>query len=103
MASNINSEYEELIASVVEQVVDTAKTELTTEPDLELDELDLTSIVQEEMDQRIIYYTDQAYCLAHYFLNECDTSGTIEWTNVWEMVFNDIYNDAYDELKKSQD
>ena len=99
MASNINSEYEAQIASIVDSVMETVEEIHDNDPNREID--DLNDIINGEIDNRSIYYVDQAYYLAKYHLDHCGTtSGTIDWSDVWDMVFNDVYTEVNDKIKE---
>lgn len=104
MASNINSEYEAQISSIVESAMERVQEIHEEDPEREID--NLNDIINEAIDERSIYYADQAYYLAKYHLENgfpTDRDGNrideIRWSDVWEMVFNDVYAEVDDQIK----
>lgn len=90
--SNINMYYEELIASVAERALDDIKN------DVEEDEA-----INQAIDDGLMYYTDQAYIIAHALQN-----GFVKWGGEveWDAIFEDLYADVsteLEELRKEQD
>lgn len=90
--SNINMYYEELVASMAERALDDIKN------DVEEDEAIMRAI-----DDGLIYYTDQAYIVAHALQN-----GFIKWGQEceWDAIFEDLYADVsaeLEELKKEKE
>lgn len=81
--SNINLYYEGLIDSIASQV----GCELQQDP-----EADEWRLVQQAMDTRLFGMVDQAYILAHAYLEGYVTSdsSTLDWDEVWEMVMEDV-------------
>lgn len=110
MASNINVEYENQIASIVESVMGRVEEIHKEDPDQEIDNLD--EIINEEIDARSIYYTDQAYYLAKYHLEngfpvrynpetkQEERVDEVRWSDVWEMVYNDVYEEVDEQIKE---
>lgn len=84
--SNINMYYEELVASMAERALDDIKN------DVEEDEAIMRAI-----DDGLIYYTDQAYIVAHALQN-----GFIKWGQEceWDAIFEDLYADVSAELEE---
>ena len=84
--SNINMYYEELVASMAERAYDDIKN------DVEEDEAIMRAI-----DDGLIYYTDQAYIVAHALQN-----GFIKWGQEceWDAIFEDLYADVSAELEE---
>lgn len=84
--SNINMYYEELVASIAERAADDIKN------DVEEDEAIMRAI-----DDGLIYYTDQAYIVAHALQN-----GFIKWGQEceWDAIFEDLYADVSAELEE---
>lgn len=90
--SNINMYYEELVASIAERAADDIKN------DVEEDEAIMRAI-----DDGLMYYTDQAYIVAHALQN-----GFIKWGQEceWDAIFEDLYADVsaeLEELKKEKE
>ena len=84
--SNINMYYEELVASIAERATDDIKN------DVEEDEAIMRAI-----DDGLMYYTDQAYIVAHALQN-----GFIKWGQEceWDAIFEDLYADVSAELEE---
>lgn len=84
--SNINMYYEELVASIAERAADDIKN------DVEEDEAIMRAI-----DDGLMYYTDQAYIVAHALQN-----GFIKWGGEveWDAIFEDLYADVSAELEE---
>lgn len=84
--SNINMYYEELVASMAERAADDIKN------NVEEDEAIMRAI-----DDGLIYYTDQAYIVAHALQN-----GFIKWGQEceWDAIFEDLYADVSAELEE---
>lgn len=84
--SNINMYYEELVASIAERAADDIKN------GVEEDEAIMRAI-----DDGLIYYTDQAYIVAHALQN-----GFIKWGQEcdWDAIFEDLYADVSAELEE---
>lgn len=84
--SNINMYYEELVASIAERAADDIK------DGVEEDEAIIRAI-----DNGLIYYTDQAYIVAHALQN-----GFIKWGQEceWDAIFEDLYADVSAELEE---
>lgn len=84
--SNINMYYEELVASIAERAADDIKN------DVEEDEAIMRAI-----DDGLMYYTDQAYIVAHALQN-----GFIKWGQEceWDAIFEDLYADVSAELEE---
>ena len=92
--SNINMYYEELIESLAERAYDNAKDGGYGDDD---------ECIWQAIDDGLIYYTDQAYVVAHALQN-----GFIEWgkeplwDEITEMLYSDV-SEALEELKKGED
>lgn len=88
--SNINMYYEELINSLAERAYDDIK---DNEGDNYEDEADAIS---QAIDDGLIYYTDQAYIIAHAF-----QSGLFDWGKDinWDIIWEELYNDVSEELQ----
>lgn len=87
--SNINTYYEELINSLAERAYDDIK-------DNEGDDYEEeTEFIWQAIDDGLIYYTDQAYIIAHALEN-----GLIEWGKDinWDTIWEDLYDDVAEEL-----
>ena len=84
--SNINMYYEELVASMAERADDDIKN------GVEEDEAIMRAI-----DDGLMYYTDQAYIVAHALQN-----GFIKWGQEceWDAIFEDLYADVSAELEE---
>lgn len=90
--SNINMYYEELIASMAERADDDIKN------DVEEDEAIMRAI-----DDGLMYYTDQAYIVAHALQNGfIKWGGEVEWDAIWEDMYADVSAEL-EELRKEQD
>ena len=78
--------YEELVASIAERATDDIKN------DVEEDEAIMRAI-----DDGLMYYTDQAYIVAHALQN-----GFIKWGQEceWDAIFEDLYADVSAELEE---
>lgn len=105
MSSNINSEYEAQIASIVDSVMETVDEIHDNDPNREID--DLNDIITGAIDERSIYYADQAYYLARYHMENgfpTDKDGNrideLRWSDVWDMVFNDVYTEVDEKIKE---
>lgn len=83
--SNINMYYEELVASIAERAADDIKN------GVEEDEA-----IMQAIDDGLMYYTDQAYIVAHALQN-----GFIKWGQEceWDAIFEDLYADVSAELE----
>ena len=87
--SNINSYYEELIARLAERAIENCET-------WEGDQ-DESEPLWQAIDDGLIYYTDQAYILAHALQN-----GFIEWGKEgirWDEISEMLYNDIVEEME----
>lgn len=84
--SNINMYYEELVASIAERAADDIKN------GVEEDEA-----IMQAIDDGLMYYTDQAYIVAHALQN-----GFIKWGQEceWDAIFEDLYADVSAELEE---
>lgn len=84
--SNINMYYEELVASIAERAADDIKN------GVEEDEA-----IMQAIDDGLMYYTDQAYIVAHTLQN-----GFIKWGQEceWDAIFEDLYADVSAELEE---
>lgn len=80
--SNISSYYEEQVAFAA----DTAKTCIESDGD------DEQTALQYAIDNAFyIYYSDQAYLLAHAFnAGVFEWGGEVDWSAIYEMVYNDV-------------
>lgn len=94
--SNINSYYEELVSSIAEYAFEDLHDE-------GYKDCERSDIIWQSIDQRLIYYTDQAYVLARAMQN-----GFISWNdhreiwdNVWEMLYEDVEAEVA-ELEKNE-
>ncbi len=93
--SNINMYYEELIESLAERAFDSVQ--------YVDDDVDETELIWQAIDDGLIYYTDQAYIVAHALQN-----GFIEWgkeplwDEITEMLYSDV-SEALEELKKGEE
>lgn len=90
--SNIDMYYEELIASMAERALDDIK-----------NDVDETDAINQAIDDGLMYYTDQAYIIAHALQN-----GFIKWGGEveWDAIFEDLCADIsaeLEELRKEQD
>lgn len=86
--SNINMYYEELVQSMAERAKDN------------LDDGgygDETECIWQAIDDGLIYYTDQAYVMAHAV-----QGGFVSWgkTIEWDAVIDMLYSDVAEELEK---
>ena len=88
--SNINSYYEELVASLAERAIENCEA-------WEGDQ-DESEPIWQALDDGLIYYTDQAYILAHALQN-----GFIEWGKDegirWDAITEMLYNDVVEEME----
>lgn len=84
--SNINMYYEELVAGIAERAADDIKN------GVEEDEA-----IMQAIDDGLMYYTDQAYIVAHALQN-----GFIKWGQEceWDAIFEDLYADVSAELEE---
>lgn len=91
--SNINTYYEELIASMAERALD----------DIEND-VDETDAINQAIDDGLIYYTDQAYIIAHALQNGfIKWGGEVEWDAIWEDLYTDVAEEVEYQKEKSND
>lgn len=95
--SNINMYYEELIASMAERALD----------DIE-DDVDETDAINQAIDDGLMYYTDMYYTDQAYIIAHALQNGFIEWGGEveWDAIFEDLYADVsaeLEELRKEQD
>ena len=86
--SNINMYYEELIESLAERAYDNVKDGGYGDED---------ECIWNAIDDGLIYYTDQAYVVAHALQN-----GFIEWGKepLWEEITEMLYSDVSEELEE---
>lgn len=92
MASNINSEYEELIASLA----DRAKLNHEDEP-----ELSRGDCVNQAINDGYIYGSDQAYVVAHALINGILEYGKEITIDDWCRLEEDLFCDILDELRET--
>lgn len=89
--SNINMYYEELIASMAERALDNIE-----------NDVDETDAINQAIDDGLIYYTDQAYIIAHALQNGfIKWGGEVEWDAIWEDIYADVSAEL-EELRKEQ-
>lgn len=83
--SNINMYYEELVASMAERALDDIK-----------NDVEESDAINQAIDDGLIYYTDQAYIVAHALQN-----GFIKWGGEveWDAIYEDLYADIADEME----
>lgn len=87
--SNIDSYYWELIESLAERAKDNAKDGGYGDED---------ECVWSAMDDGLIYYTDQAYVVAHALQEGYVSWGkTIEWDAIIDMLYSDIKEEMENE------
>lgn len=86
--SNINIYYEELIESIAERAYEDMKDD---------DAWDSSDEIWNAIDDSLIYYTDQAYVVAHALQN-----GFIEWGKepMWDEITEMIYDDVAEEIER---
>lgn len=86
--SNINTYYEELIASLAERAYDDLKNGGYGGE---------SECIYQAIDDGLIYYTDQAYILAHML-----QGGFISWGESisWDVIFENLYDDVASELEE---
>lgn len=86
--SNINTYYEELVASLAERAHDDLKNGGYG---------DESECIYQAIDDGLIYYTDQAYILAHML-----QGGFISWGEPisWDVIFENLYDDVASELEE---
>ena len=86
--SNINTYYEELVASLAERAHDDLKNGGYG---------DESECIYQAIDDGLIYYADQAYILAHMLQN-----GVITWGQPvsWDAIIEDLYDDVASELEE---
>lgn len=86
--SNINTYYEELIASLADRAYDDLKNGGYG---------DESECIYQAIDDGLIYYTDQAYILAHML-----QGGFISWGDPisWDVIFENLYDDVASELEE---
>ena len=86
--SNINMYYEELIASLADRAYDDLKNGGYG---------DESECIYQAIDDGLIYYTDQAYILAHML-----QGGFISWGEPisWDAIFENLYDDVASELEE---
>ena len=91
--SNINMYYEELVASIAERAADDIKN------DVEEDEA-----IMQAIDDGLMYYTDQAYIVAHALQNGfVKWGGEVEWDAIWEDLYADVAEEMEYQKEKSND
>lgn len=86
--SNINTYYEELVASLAERAHDDLKNGGYG---------DESECIYQAIDDGLIYYADQAYILAHML-----QGGFISWGESisWDVIFENLYDDVASELEE---
>ncbi len=86
--SNINMYYEELVQSLAERAFDDLKNGGYG---------DESECIYQAMDDGLIYYTDQAYILAHML-----QGGFISWGEPisWDQITEELYDDIASELEE---
>ena len=90
---NINMYYEELVQSLAERAYDDIKDGSYG---------DESECIFQAMDEGLIYYTDQAYILAHMLQGGFISWGEpISWDAITENLYEDIAEEI-EELKKSE-
>lgn len=91
--SNINMYYEELIASMAERALDDIK-----------NDVDETDAINQAIDDGLMYYTDQAYIIAHALQNGFVKWGSeVEWDAIWEDIYTDVAEEMEYQKEKSND
>ena len=87
--SNINIYYEELVESLAERAFDSIQ--------YVDDDVDETDLIWEAIDSGLIYYTDQAYVVAHAL-----QEGFIEWGKepLWDRIAEMLYDDVAEEVER---
>ena len=91
---NINQYYEELIASLADRAYDGLK---------DGGYGDESECIWQAIDDGLIYYTDQAYILAHMLQGGFISWGDpISWDTITENLFDDVMNEL-EELKKQDE
>ena len=91
--SNINTYYDELIASMAERALDDIK-----------NDADETDAINQAIDDGLIYYTDQAYIVAHALQNGfVKWGGEVEWDAIWEDLYTDVAEEMEYQKEKSND
>lgn len=91
--SNIESYYEELVASIAERALDSIKDGVEDE----------SEAIWREIDSGLMYYVDQGYLVAHAVVNGLIKLGEkVEWDTVYEDLCQDVQNDI-ELLKKEQE
>lgn len=92
--SNINMYYEELVASIAERAMDN------------IDDGgygDENECIWQAMDDGLMYYTDQAYVVAHAVQGGfISWNNTIEWDAINDMLYSDVYEEL-EEMKKNKE
>jgi hypothetical protein len=86
--SNLNTYYEELIASLADRAYEDLKSGGYG---------DESECIYQAIDDGLIYYTDQAYILAHML-----QGGFISWGDPisWDVIFENLYDDVASELEE---
>lgn len=89
--SNINMYYEELIESLAERAFDSVQDGGYGDDD---------ECIWQAIDDGLIYYTDQAYIVAHAL-----QGGFISWgkTIEWDAIIDMLYSDVSEALKKKEE
>lgn len=91
--SNINTYYDELIASIAERALDDIK-----------NDAEETDAINQAIDDGLIYYTDQAYIVAHALQNGfIKWGGEVEWDAIWEDLYADVAEEMEYQKEKSND
>lgn len=85
---NINSYYEELIASLADRAYDSLKSGGYG---------DESECIVQAIDDGLIYCTDQAYILAHML-----QGGFISWGDPisWDVIYENLYDDIASEIEE---
>lgn len=91
--SNINTYYDELIASMAERALDDIK-----------NDVDETDAINQAIDDGLIYYTDQAYIIAYALQNGfIKWGGEVEWDAIWEDLYTDVAEEMEYQKEKGND
>lgn len=87
--ANINTYYEELIAGLADRAAENIE-QWDGEPDE-------SEPIWQALDDGLIYYTDQAYILAHML-----QGGFIEWGQPvnWDEIIENLFDDVVTELNE---
>lgn len=94
--SNINSYYEELISSLAERALENCES-WEGEPDE-------SEPIWQAIDDGLIYYTDQAYVIAHALQNGFIEWGKApSWDDITEMLFEDVAEEMEQQKKEKEE